>query len=355
MKKNNHYTLMEHHSLYILQPGKTREKDENGHIGLPKKIFDEIQNFVLQNSNEATQFLRPSYMKSYGQTLKAQQYVGVIETRSGVVIEILPKIAGQNEEKTRKIFLKMLKRLRDSPFKHFDMASLKTEKMHLLEIFIAMFCEELAVLIRRGIKSDYIKREENSQFLKGRLKLVNHIRKNIVHKEKFYVEFDEYLPNRIENRIIKTSLEFLYKKSSSNSNKKRLREFLFVFSEIDPIHNTRNAFKKVKIDRQMKDYERVLHWCQLFLNNESFTSFKGNSIAFALLYDMNRVFEDYVAYCLKKNYPEMEIETQVSTEHLLIEPKKEFKLRPDLLVGDTVVADTKWKLLDTSKTHNGIS
>ena len=78
----------------------------------------------------------------------------------------------------------------------------------------------------------------------------------------------------------------------------------------------------------MQDYEKVLHWCQLFLNNESFTSFKGNSIAFALLFDMNRVFEDYVAYCLKKNNPEMEIKTQVSTEHLIIEPKKEFKLSP---------------------------
>jgi len=210
---------MEHHSLYVLQPGKTRENDEDGHIGLPKKIFEEIHDFVLQNSDEATQFLRPSYMKSLGQTLKAQQYVGVIETRSGAVVEILPKITDQEEGKTRKIFLKMLKRLRDSPFKHFDMASLKTEKMHLLEILIAMFCEELAVLIRRGIKSDYIKKEENSRFLKGRLKLVNHIRKNVVHKERFYVEFDEYLQNRIENRIIRATLEFLYKKSSSNSNK----------------------------------------------------------------------------------------------------------------------------------------
>jgi len=355
MKKHNHYTLMEHHSLYILQPGKTSEKYENGHIGLPKKIFEEIHDFVLQNSDEATQFLCPSYMKSLGQTLKAQQYVGVIETRSGAVVEILPKITDQEEEKTRKIFLKMLKRLRDSPFKHFNMASLKTEKMHLLEIFIAMFCEELAVLIRRGIKSDYIKKEENSRFLKGRLKLVDHIRKNVVHKERFYVEFDEYLQNRIENRIIRTTLEFLYKKSSSDSNKKRLREFLFVFNEIETVHDTWNAFKNVKIDRQMKDYEKVLHWCRLFLNNESFTSFKGNSMAFALLFDMNRVFEDYVAYCLKKNYPELEIKTQVSTEHLIIEPKKEFKLRPDLLVGDTVVADTKWKLLDSSKPHFGIS
>lgn len=347
---NNYFTLLEHHSLYI---GKDNPDDH--HIGLPKPVFEEIETFVHQNSDESTDFLKPSFMKGYGQTLKAQQYVGVIETKSGTVIEILPKIAGEDKKETRKTFLKMLKELKDSPFKHFDTANLKTDRMHLLEIFISMFCEELAVLVRRGIKSDYISRDENSKFLKGRLKLAAHIRTNIVHKERFYVEHDEYMHNRVENRIIKTTLHYLYKKSKSNENKKRIREFLFVFDDIDPILDVKTAFSKISVNRQMKDYELVLKWSRLFLNNESFTAFKGNSVAFALLFDMNRVFEDYVAHCLKANYPDISIKTQVGTEHLLVSPRKEFKLKPDLLIGETIVADTKWKLLNKDKNHSGIS
>ena len=51
----------------------------------------------------------------------------------------------------------------------------------------------------------------------------------------------------------------------------------------------------------------------------------------------------------------MHIRTQESTEHLIINPAKEFRLKPDLLIDDTIVGDTKWKLLDQSNSHFGIS
>ena len=77
-----------------------------------KKVFEEVKTFVLQNKDEVNQFLIPSFKKAFGETLKAQQFVGVIETKSGYSIEILPKLAnGQCEEEvkeTRKIFIKML-------------------------------------------------------------------------------------------------------------------------------------------------------------------------------------------------------------------------------------------------------
>lgn len=341
-------TLVEHSFLYA------NKSDDNStdNRAISQKNFEEIEQFVLENGDETSRFLVPSYNRHYGKTLKAQQYVGVIETKNGTVIEILPKLAKQQDaEQTRKTFLKMLKQLRHSPFKHFDTANLNTQKMHLLEIFITMFCEELTLLVKRGIKSDYISKSENSKFLKGRLKLSDHIRKNIVHKERFYVEFDEYRKNRIENRIIKTTIQHLYKKSRSDRNKQRLREFLFVFDEITPLHDHKSAFKKVHIDRQMKDYEQVIHWCRLFLNNESFSSFKGKSVAFALLFNMNRVFEDYVAHSLRKDPTIFDLRTQVSEQTLLINPNR-FHLKPDLKYrqnGVKVIGDTKWKLLTSEK------
>lgn len=150
MHDNKHFTLFEHQSLYSVEGNDP--VDTYGHIGLPEKAFSELEQFILQNPDDATLFLEPSYLKPFGKTLKAQQFVGVIETCSGFVIEILPKIAKCiSHEETRQIFMKMLKQLRNSPFKHFNMAHLKTEKLQLLEIFILMFCEELAVLIQKGI------------------------------------------------------------------------------------------------------------------------------------------------------------------------------------------------------------
>lgn len=352
MRNHKHLTLIEHHSLYSVKESEPVSID--GHIGLPEKTFYEIEQFILQNNNDTALFLQPSYMRPFGKTLKAQQFVGVIETRSGIAIEILPKIADDTDE-SRQIFMKMLKNLHNSPFKLCNTAHLKAEKLHLLEIFIHMFCEELALLIKKGIRSSYLTLEENATFLKGKLKLTEHIRTNIINKDRFFIEHDEYLQNRIENRIIRTTLDLLYKKSCSNSNKKRLLEYLFVFNEIEPVLDTKTAFSKVCTNRQLKDYELLLQWCRLFLNHESFTTFKGNNLAFALLFDMNKVFEDYVAHCLKRDYPDLTIEVQVRKEHLIEYPKREFLLKPDLKIGTEIIADTKWKLLDSSKPHNGIS
>ncbi len=63
------------------------------------------------------------------------------------------------------------------------------------------------------------------------------------------------------------------------------------------------GFSKVKPNRQMKEYEQVLLWCKTFLLENTFSLYKGKEIAFALLFDMNLLFESYVgAYLKHKGY-----------------------------------------------------
>ncbi len=79
--------------------------------------------------------------------------MGVIQTKDGTTIEILPKITKiECRDKSKEILLKMLRTLKKSPFKNFNMAHLKSAKMPLLEIFISMFLDELSELIQKGYK-----------------------------------------------------------------------------------------------------------------------------------------------------------------------------------------------------------
>lgn len=245
--------------------------------------------------------------------------MGVIQTKDGTTIEILPKIQNLDEEKSKEILIKMLKTLKNSPFKHFNSANLKVSKMPLLEIFISMFLEELSKLIQKGIKSDYLQKEENLNFLKGKLKISEQIKQNSVHKERFYVQFEEFSGNRVENRLIKTTLQYLYKKSKSNKNQQRIREFLFVFDEIQISHNIKIDFEKIKLNRQMKDYEQILLWCKTFLLENSFSAYKGDDLAYALLFDMNLLFESYVYNYLRKNVSFINIKNQHKKHHLAYE------------------------------------
>ena len=329
------------------------EEKQNSYI--EKTTFEAIEKFVLENETE--QYLKITTKKGFGKVLQAQNYVGVIQTKDGTTIEILPKIKNATIEKSKDILIKMLKTLKNSPFKNLSVANLKSSKIPLFEIFISMFLEELTVLVRNGIKSDYISKEENLKFLKGKLKISEQIKYNTIHKERFFVQYEEFISNRVENRLIKTTLQFLYNKSKLNKNQQRIREFLFVFDEIEISHNIKTDFSKIKLNRQMKDYEQVLLWCKTFLFENSFSPYKGNDIAFALLFDMNLLFESFVYSYLKKSSNFQDIKSQDRTHHLAYENGiGRFRLKPDIVInGGKIIADTKWKILSEDKSYNGVS
>lgn len=309
---------------------------------ISKKDFGDIENFILKNSDENAPFLRIA-SGSGGKFVQARNYVGVLQTKSGLTIEILPKIADKNDTKrSEAVLIKMLKSLNNSPFKSSNLANLKTQNLPLLEIFISMFLCELETLVKKGIKSDYITLEDNLKFLKGKLNINEHIKTNSIHKERFYVEYSEFLSDIKINRIIKTTLKFLYKKSNSSKNQQKIRELLFIFDEVSMCSDYKNFFTNYAVNRQVKHYEQALLWCKIFLLGDTFTPHKGDDLAFALLFDTNALFESYVGNFIKKKLPGTILQHQ---EKYLIEKPREFRLKPDIFLEGKFIADTKWKII----------
>jgi len=349
MKATKPITVLEHERL---RPTKNEEKigtRVGKTVYISAKDFETLKRFAYEE--ESHRYLD---LAKGGRELRAKHYVGVIETRSGTVVEVLPKIA-DDMGTTRDILLKMLRRLRHSPFKRLPSAHLDTDRMNLLEIYIAMFVDAVTELVRKGLAADYVVRRSNEKFLKGRLEKKEQIRHNQIHKERFFVSYDSYERDRPENRIVKATLKKLSQKSRSPLNRKNLQELLFVFDEVtmpaNPLQDLRNLVKS----RQMRHYETVLQWCEIFLGDSAPVGHRGRHYTLAVMFDMNRIFEDYVAYWLKRNRPDLDIRTQHSSKHLLIAPKPLFKLRPDLLIGDEILADTKWKVLDEKTKWYGLS
>ena len=325
---------------YLIEFEKFRPEDD-------QDLFKAVDAFTRENF-AAVEFLKPGRDKK-GDFLQAQNYVGIIQAKSGDSLEILPKIHdndnSNNEEaveNSKKILLTMLKTLKSHPFKNINIANLKSLNLPLLEIFISMFLDEVSKLIKIGIKSDYVELEDNLKFLKGKLKISEQIRKNIVHKERFYVCYQEFSTDRAENRLIKSALEFLYRRSKSSRNQRLIREYLFIFDEISSSSDINADFSRLKLNRQTKHYEQALLWGKIFLQNKSFSPYKGNEIAFALLFDMNKLFESYVGNFIKKKRADVSL--QHSEKHLVEEPKG-FRLRPDIFLEGEFIADTKWKIV----------
>ena len=90
-----------------------------------------------------------------------------------------------NDEEAFDYFLKMLRSMKDFPCKVFNDANLKADRMNLYELFINMYLQEVRQILKQGLKSGYIEKEDNLHFYKGKLMVNEHIRQNLSHKERF--------------------------------------------------------------------------------------------------------------------------------------------------------------------------
>lgn len=338
---------------------------------LPQKAFKDLIAFIHEYAGDEEnadvhEFMRVSNKSNVGDVVTIKNYVGLIQLQNGYQIQVLPKISFSDDEdignaKTKRTFLKMLRSMKDFPCKVFHDANLKIDRMNLYEIFINMYLQEVRQLVKQGLKSVYVAQEDNLRFYKGKLQVSKHIRANSVHKERFYVFFDEFHPNRSENKLVKATLIKLQKITTSAENSKEIRQLLTAFEMVEPSTNYQKDFSLVVIDRNTKIYEMLMQWSKVFLMNKSFTTFSGKNSSRALLFPMESVYESYVARQMKKVMcPDgWEVSIQDKSYYLFVAPRKQFSLRPDVVLrkGERVVImDTKWKRLVASDRKNyGIS
>lgn len=290
--------------------GNAEFKNDEKYKYLETAAFLDLVEFIHEFSEneenaDALDFMRIGYKRNVGDVVTIKNYVGLIQMKNGCQVQVLPKISFDTGEdagnkETKRVFLKMLKSMKDFPSKVFNDANLKVDRMNLYEIFINMYLQEVRQLVKRGIKSAYVGQEDNLRYYKGKLLTSQHIRSNVTHKERFYVAYDEFHPNRPENRLIKATLLKLQKLTSSAENAKEIRQLLTAFEMVDPSANYTKDFSQVTIDRNTKDYEMLMQWSKVFLLNKSFTTFSGKSTSRALLFPMESVYESYVAQQMKK-------------------------------------------------------
>lgn len=345
----------------------------NGYTLISANAFQYLERLCLiENKGNVGRFLK--LCSRYGdKLLQVRNYVGVLFTPNGEHIEVLPKVAKKTDnsleaiDESRKLLLMMLKHLGE--FRHIatQSANVDTLKMPLLEVFIQQFLHSVNRQVKRGLRSDYVKQQDNLGFKKGKLLVAKQVRYNSVNKHKFYCEFDEFLQDRPANRLIRAALKKVAAYIRRNQNQRLLRELDFAFDGIPASTNVKQDFARVKLDRGMDYYQSPLAWARLILEGFSPLSMKGSADAQSLFFPMESVFESYVASMLRRSLADgVTLSTQVKSEYLVHHNgHRQFQLRPDLMLtksakspetcDTTVVLDTKWKLIDLSASNYGIS
>ena len=163
---------------------KFEEKDK--YVCLEDEDFDNLKAFITEfekqdNGADVLEFMKVDYKRDAGEIVSLKNHVGLVQMKNGFQIQILPKISFYPNEdngnvETKRIFLRMLRSLKEFPSKMFNSASLQVDRMNLYEVFIRMYLQEVLQLVKHGIKSDYVEKEDNLKFFKGKLLVNKHIR-----------------------------------------------------------------------------------------------------------------------------------------------------------------------------------
>lgn len=325
-----------------------------------QREFSALKEFALANreGDSTLELMRLCSPRGVGEAIQLQNYVGVIELADGLQIEVLPKvdISAGSSVTDRELFCRMLAELgSEVSFKTLDRASLSTGKAPLFEVFVAMFLDEAATLVRTGLRPAYNEVETEGRFVRGKIDFAREARKNPARAHVVNLRYDELLPDRPENRLVRTTLERLRRSSGSGANIRRASQLLDAFEGVRSSTNVDADLARCVSDRSTRAYGTLIPWCRVFLKGESFTMFKGESVATAMLFPMERVFEDYVGRRLRrlalKRGALRRVRLQASGQWLF---NRRVSLRPDILCecmgsSRSVVLDTKWKRVDRPK------
>ena len=327
-----------------------------------KKIFFKLKKYIKDNNLEDDY----EFFKITKDAIVPQNFVGTIPL-DDIQIEILPKIPlVENNIEAEKIrFLEILQSIDYFKEKIFSNSKIEITDTSILEIFIHLFIEEVEKIIKKGLIYRYVDKNENFNVFKGKLDINNHIKYNFSHKEKFFMKFDEFSVDSLENITIKLTIQKLKKISVNLKNKENLNKIGYYFENISILESSIENLKYLTFDRMNVYYRNAIQWAKIFLNNQSSSIFSTNNGEMpSILFPMETIFENYIANKLvniiqEKSYNQLTIKVQdnscsifssISLNNVKID-NNILRIRPDIVIKnkdakEIFILDTKWKILN---------
>ena len=286
--------------------------------------------------------------------IKTKSWVGVIKYKN-LHLEILPKLISEDanndkkiSEEERSIILKnlifMLSYTKNLDIKTNDNAKLSTEKNPFIEILIREFATSLFEALKRLTPKRYVREEENLNYLKGKIKFSENIRYNCTNQAKFYCEYDEFSENNLLNQLFLFVSTCLYNISNNSYNKKTLKFIINYYSDISFVRFDKFKVRKIKLTRNQELFKKSFNLAKMFVEQTSVDLSKNKFENITLVWDMNKLFEEFIFELIKRKIPECSPIAQ-KTKRLLRstqETKRDTKV--DILIQHPqIIIDTKYK------------
>lgn len=290
--------------------------------------------------------LSVTYGRDGAPTLRSSQYVGVVSLPDGPTVEIRPKAAGAN-------LLSLLQYAQGLDATTYDRQTALSAGDTFLDVLGALYATELDTVLSRGLHREYQSKQDTERYLRGRLDVQRQLHQQAVGATRFECEYDELTLDTTANQAVlyaTTLLAQFVKDSALRNELSRYRQRLQ--RQVSLRHVRATELDAVEVTRHNSHYADVLRLTRLVLDTVFVENLRhGARDSFALLVDMNDVFEDVVERAVTAAVADRTgwtVETQASISGVVSGGTPAIEMRPDVLVRDAaddvvLVADAKWK------------
>lgn len=286
--------------------------------------------------------------------LQAKQTVGVLQVR-GCRLEILPKIDSSDAELARRTLIGMLASVYDFNVSVGAQASIEEQSRDVLESLIAFFLATLEREVRRGLPRKYVPFENDLKHLRGSLNTNRQFSVLAASPDRLACRYDELSADTAVSRVLKSACRYLCRVSADTANQKKARDLLNAFDDVGDLDPSR-AFRQqdIVLDRTNTAYRALLDQALMFLRHRWQSVYSGDSDGFALLFQMNTLFEAYIGKCARRLQSRLNCDVRLQGPHSFAlhteTGTRHFKTKPDICVefeggSRRTIIDTKWKQL----------
>lgn len=315
---------------------------------LGDKIIDKLWQYNDANKN--------IYFEGVRHGVKFKNYVGVIQIGS-TTIEILPKAdkaytSNENEKDIwHKVLLNMLAHCKKIKINAVSEAALRKRYNSLLDLYFELFLIEVGQLLQQGLIKKYSKDSGNVKALKGRIDFAKNIQHNLVHQERFYTTHQVYDYDHLINQILFKALQVLKIITNSTYLIDGVNRLLLSFPEVKEIQINKSHYDKLTSTRKTAPYSEAIKIAKMILLNYSPDIKGGDENMLALLFDMNKLWEEYIyRMLLKVDDPTIKVNFQNRDKFW-----NDKLIKPDIVLSKTYldngeskekhfIIDTKWKI-----------
>lgn len=322
-----------------------------------------VQFLKLERFNEQYEQQNKVKVFQYGarNTLIAQNFVGVIHM-GAYQVEVLPKIEAE-EYRVRQNLLQMVASTLNLKLHGKALGLLERANHSILEVLIRLYCDLLWEAVHKGMVRRYESRQDNLVVLRGRLNVSQQLRHNLARPDRLHCTFDEFTQDNALNQALKAALRILFNLARTESSSKSTAELLFCFDEVTETPASAINWERVKTDRLSERYAPLVRMARLFIEGATPDLTSGSGDGFAVLFDMNQLFEEYVGRQVQRIVAERGMVAKLQGPRRYLASREGgaacFELRPDIVVLEngqhSTVIDTKWKRLKSTGAKEGIS